>query len=128
SGKVETGFPKRSCSIKTLERNRFDCALSQTSLYVARFPQRRSRVVRALRLAVQDAALSRRKHGFDSRRARQYSRRAQRLMFAPSKSVGYGSISTPGLSKACGSKVAFAAFSAAANNGGRWRSYQGRWS
>jgi hypothetical protein len=28
-------------------------------------------VVRALRLAVQDAALSRRKHGFDSRRARQ---------------------------------------------------------
>jgi hypothetical protein len=29
------------------------------------------RAVRALRLAVQDAALSRRKHGFDSRRARQ---------------------------------------------------------
>jgi esterase/lipase len=62
------------------------------------------------------------------RKARQYARGTPRLMFAPSKSVGYGSISTPGLSKACGSKVAFAAFSAAANNGGRWRSYQGRWS
>jgi hypothetical protein len=41
------------------------CRVSQTSLYVAA-PARG-----ALRLAVQDAALSRRKHGFDSRRARQ---------------------------------------------------------
>ena len=34
-------------------------------------PRFASRMLRALRLAVQDAALSRRKHGFDSRRARQ---------------------------------------------------------
>ena len=40
----------------------------------------------------------------------------------------YGSISTPGLSNPSGSKVALAALSAAANNGGRWRSYHGRWS
>jgi hypothetical protein len=33
----------------------------------------RPRQARALRLAVQDAALSRRKHGFDSRRARHFS-------------------------------------------------------
>ena len=40
------------------------------ALYIS--PLIRGRFVRALRLAVQDAALSRRKHGFDSRRARQY--------------------------------------------------------
>lgn len=39
------------------------CPARQSSLYVP--------APRALRLAVQDAALSRRKHGFDSRRARQ---------------------------------------------------------
>ena len=50
---------------------RAPCRNRQTSLYVAPSPQRRLRVVRALRLAVQDAALSRRKHGFESRRARQ---------------------------------------------------------
>jgi hypothetical protein len=43
-------------------------------------------------------------------------------------SLGYGSISTPGLSKACGSIVALAALRAAANKGGRCRSYQRRWS
>jgi hypothetical protein len=41
------------------------CPSRQTHLYVARAESR------ALRLAVQDIALSRRKHGFDSRRARQ---------------------------------------------------------
>ncbi len=38
----------------------------------------------------------------------------------------HGSISTPGLSRPCGSSAFFAARSAAANSGGRWRSYHGR--
>ena len=46
---------------------------------------------------------------------------ASRLPF-----LGYGSISTPGLSKAFGSMAALAALSAVANNGGRCRSYHRR--
>jgi hypothetical protein len=42
--------------------------------------------------------------------------------------LGYESISPPGLSKACGSIMALAALRAAANKGGRWRSYHRRWS
>lgn len=37
-----------------------------------------------------------------------------------------GSISTPGLSSPCGSSAFLAARNAAANSGGRWRSYHGR--
>lgn len=46
----------------------------QSKLSISRAP------LRALRLAAQDAALSRRKHGFDSRRARQYPRLARRAV------------------------------------------------
>jgi hypothetical protein len=46
------------------------CRWRRTPLYLAA-PPRPRREASALRLAVQDAALSRRKHGFDSRRARQ---------------------------------------------------------
>jgi hypothetical protein len=65
----------------------FACRSAQTPLYVAA-PDRPQRH-RALRLAVQDAALSRRKHGFDSRRARHFGTRYRRrappilLRFSP---------------------------------------------
>jgi catechol 2,3-dioxygenase-like lactoylglutathione lyase family enzyme len=58
--------------VKRPRRPRLACRLRQTSLYVSLFARRAYlRALGALRLAVQDIALSRRKHGFDSRRARQ---------------------------------------------------------
>jgi hypothetical protein len=61
-------------------RRTIACPSRQTHLYVARVESR------ALRLAVQDIALSRRKHGFDSRRARQRNQGV--IPFLPTRFAG----------------------------------------
>jgi hypothetical protein len=77
------GKLKRTAGRQTAEQTKRRTVIIETRRTVPRLggapshlaacgkPPYTSRRSRALRLAVQDAALSRRKHGFDSRRARQ---------------------------------------------------------